>query len=469
MELSARPSSLAGARIAVIGGSISGLLAARVFWERGADITLIERDEIDKIAPSRRGTPHSIQPHGLLARGLGVLESLFPGFTDVLREQGASSGDIGTEIVVYANRRRLLGTTLGVDGLGVSRAAIEAEMRRHVAALSNVTMLYGVSVEAPVHGAGRVTGIRFRRRASGENAAAEETMPADLVVDCTGRTSRAASWLAEWGYDAPREERVTVGITYTSGYFERAPNDMDEIRATIGTATPALPKPSVAIPQEADPPGRLRWVVGVGAYPGDDVEPTVAGLHRRALEIGNAEIARITESRTPIGPVRRYGFPHSVRRQYERLRNFPKGFLPMGDSIASFNPVYGQGMTVACREALALRQALEGGLDGLAQRFLPAAAKLVNEAWDISVSGDLALPSVEGARSLRVRMVNAYVGRVIEAATADPVVAARFVRVMHMLDRPETLFAPPVLRRVLLPWPRRAAEVAPTPDGAIAA
>jgi 2-polyprenyl-6-methoxyphenol hydroxylase-like FAD-dependent oxidoreductase len=121
----------------------------------------------------------------------------------------------------------------------------------------------------------------------------------------------------------------------------------------------------------------------------------------------------------------------------------------MGDAVCSFNPIYGQGMTVAAQEAVVLRRCLEGGNQNLARRFFGAAAKVVDPAWRIATGADLALPNVEGPRPFPVRLVNAYMGRLLTVAEHDPTIATAFMRVAGMLDPPPTLLRPAVVLRVL--------------------
>jgi hypothetical protein len=230
----------------------------------------------------------------------------------------------------------------------------------------------------------------------------------------------------------------------------------------IATATPALPRPAVLIAQEPDAQGRKRWVVGVGGYQGDHAEPTPEGLRERAVAIGSPEIASLATHGERIGPVMRYHFPYSVRRHYEKLKRFPEGYLVLGDALTSFNPIYGQGMTVAACQALALRDALRAGEVALHRRFFRAAAKVVDIPWQLAVGNDLALPCVPGPRPLPVRIVNAYVARLYRAAVHDPVVAAAFLKVVHLVARPESLFAPGIAWRV---W-RSGAKVAAAQDAA---
>ena len=441
-------------RAVVIGASIAGLMAARVLSEHFAEVCVLERDALPEDAAPRKGTPQAIHPHGLLARGREVMEQLFPGFTEALVAQGALTGDVGLDVAFDADAKRLARPRTGCLGVLAGRLAIEAELRRRTRALPGVRMITGVDVREPVYepAAGRVTGVRYGRCSP---AADSRTLTADLVLDCSGRGSHSPGWLDAWGYEPPAEERVKIDLSYTSAYFARDSRERPLTAGVISTATPGLPRPAVLLAQEPGADGRPRWVAGVGGYAGDHPEALIEGMRTRAREIGGAEIIDLAERGELLGPVMRYRFPHSQRRHFERLSRFPGGFLVMGDALASFNPIYGQGMTVAACEALALREALKAGLHGLAPRFFKAASKVIDIPWQLAVGGDLALPVVPGPRPLPVRIVNAYIGRLYRAAVRDAAVAGAFLRVVHLIDKPPSLFAPRVLWRVMLRGGRR--------------
>lgn len=445
-----------GQRAVVIGASMSGLLAARVLSERFAEVVLLERDDLPTGAATRKGTPHAVMPHGLLARGREVLEALFPGFTEALVAQGATLGDLQSMVAFDASRRRFDATPCGRNGVAVSRLCIEAELRRRVLALPGVRVITGVDVVAPVchPGGDRIVGVRYVEL-QGEHAdqAAGHTLEADLTLDCSGRGSRSMTWLRSWGFEPPVEDRVEVGIVYASAYFAReGPMALGaglDKAAVIHTATPDLPRPGVLLAQEPDAEGRARWVLGLGGYAGDHPEATLQGLRQRASQMGSPEFARLTQDGQCIGKVLRYAFPYSLRRHYEQLRRFPGGYVVMGDALTSFNPIYGQGMTVAACEALALQQALQPGLEGLSRRFFRAASRVIDTPWQLAVGADLAIDHVPGPRPLPVRLVNRWITRVFRAAATDAVVARRFLEVMHLLKPPTALFAPGVVWRVL--------------------
>jgi hypothetical protein len=269
------------------------------------------------------------------------------------------------------------------------------------------------------------------------------------------------AWLRGWGYEPAPEERVEIALAYTTAYFRRSAADGSDI-ALIRSATAESPRPAVFIAQEGeslDEPA--RWVVGLGGYGADAVEPTLEAMRRRALALGGAELIRLTHEAGPLGPVQRHAFPHSQRRHYEKLAAFPAGLLVLGDALTSFNPIYGQGMTVAACQAAALREALASGLQGLHRRFFRAAARIVDAPWQLAVGADLALPLVPGPRPLQVRLLNRYVARLQRAAAHDPRVALAFLRVVHPLARLESLMRPGVLWRVLLRGGRKPAAGGP--------
>jgi 2-polyprenyl-6-methoxyphenol hydroxylase-like FAD-dependent oxidoreductase len=444
------PSKSAGTRAVVLGASMAGLLAARVLSDHFDEVVLLERDALPVAPVPRKGTPHAVHPHGLLARGLQVLEALFPGFTHSMLERGGLAGDMTGDVAFEANRARFAACRAGLQALVISRLAIEAELRARVLARPNVRVITGVAALAPVHSAGRVRAARYRAH----DASQAHELPAVLVVDCTGRGSQAPHWLRDWGYAAVAEERVDIGIAYTSGYFKRAGGlalgpGLDRV-AVFGAVTNVQPRPGVLLAQEPDAQGTPRWVASVGGFRGDHAAATLEGLRSHARSIGSPELCKVMQEGELLGEVMRYQMSHSQRRRYERLRHLPRGFLVMGDAITSFNPIYGQGMTVAACEALALqRELVRCGREPDAKRFFRAAAKVIATPWQLAVGGDLSIDSVPGHRPAALRVINAYIGRLYRVAPNDPVVSLAFQRVVHLLDEPTALFAPRILWRAL--------------------
>lgn len=457
-------------RAVVIGASLAGLLAARVLSTHHDEVLLLERGELPQDLSPRKATPHTRHTHALLARGREIIEQLFPGIGDEWQAAGGLLGDVGSQAAFYAGRRRFAQQQADAQAVCLGRAAIEGVLRQRALALPQVRVVTGVEVlglvgDAPQRPAGgalmpaqRVHGLRWRALADSDGGAVG-VLHAALVVDASGRGSKLPRWLTELGCSAPHEQQVQVDIRYATAYLDREPQHAPGLEAVVCAATADHPLPGVLLAQEGG-----RWVVTLGGY-GNDVPPLDrAGFIARAQRMAPELAAVVREARFACEPFG-YRFPHSQRRYYERLRHLPEGVLAIGDSICSFNPVFGQGMSVAACEALALDQALCAGGLGLARRYFRAAARSVDIAWQTAVGADLSIPSVQGERPLAVRLINAYVAKVFDAAQTDATVAVAFQRVSHLLAAPPSLMRPSMLWRVFTAARRRASVPAPARRG----
>ncbi len=423
----------------VLGAGMGGLLAARVLADAYDRVTVVERDLLSRAPSNRRGVPQGRHVHGLLPGGAGVVAELFPGLLDELVAGG------GTKLTDYARLHFLpdgthrMSPKVDLEPLyQPSRPFLEAGVRARVRALGNVTVVDGCDLVGLVTEGQRVVGARVVRR----GAPAEE-LAADLVVDATGRGSRTPAWLAALGHERPTEDEVVIDLRYTSCLVRLAPDAIPETLVVIG-ASPTRPAGMALAAYEGD-----TWLFTVSGY-GDHLR---AHDYESMLDFAAGftpphMIAALREAR-PIDDVATFRFRANRRRRYDRMRTFPEGLLVFGDAMCAFNPIYGQGMSVAALEALALRDCLRKGDRQLARRFFRATAKPIQVAWDMAVGGDLALPHVDGPRPLPVRLVNAYVGRLIVAAQHDPVVAARFLRVSAFIEKPPRLMTPGMVARVV--------------------
>jgi 2-polyprenyl-6-methoxyphenol hydroxylase-like FAD-dependent oxidoreductase len=433
-----------GDHAVVLGAGMAGLLAARVLTDSYGQVTVIDRDELPETPMHRRGVPHGRHLHALAARGQQALEELFPGLTAELVAHGAPAGNLLTDARLYLSGHRLWQADTGLVLLCASRPFLEAHMRARVRALPNVTFLDRCDIVrlATTLDGRRVTGARVLRRADGS---AEELLGADLVVDASGRGSRTPLWLQELGYARPETEQVRIGLGYTTRTYRlRPPDALDGDLAVLVAATPLHPRTGFLQVLEGD-----RWMLTLAGILGDHPPTDPDGFLAFARSLRFPDIYQAVRDAEPLEDPVAFRFPASVRHRYERLSRFPDGLLVVGDAVASFNPIYGQGMSVAALEALALRRHLERGTQPQPDRWFGDLARVVDVAWDMSAGGDLVFPGVQGRRTLKLRLVSAYLARLHAAAAHDAYLAGAFIRVAGLVAPPQSLLRPGVVLRVL--------------------
>ncbi|MFR9801144.1 FAD-dependent oxidoreductase [Pseudonocardia sp. RS010] len=433
-------------RAVVLGAGMAGLLAARVLAEACAEVVVVERDLLPDEPAARRGVPQGRHIHALLARGQQVLEALFPGLSGELVAAGVPTGDMLGDVRTCFGGHRFARTRSGLVALSASRPMLEAHVRRRVRDLPGVEFrdgcdVVGLATGTVGSGGDRVVGARILRRADGS---AEQVLAADLVVDATGRGSRVPTWLDDLGRGRPRAERVGVDIRYASRVLRLPPDALGGDLAVLTGPTPAHPRGGALAAIEGGHHLLTLFGMGDDAPPRD---PDGFGAFARSLQFPDIADA-VAEARPLSDPVP-YRFPAAVRHSYHRVRDLPAGLLVVGDALCSFNPIYGQGVTVAALEALALRRHLAGGAgvrSAAVRRDLAGAGRA---AWDLATGADLAFPAVEGRRGAATRFSGAYVARLQAAAADDPVLARAFVRVTGLVDPPPALLRPGVAARVL--------------------
>ena len=427
----------------IVGASMSGLLAARAFSNYFERVTVIERDVLPSSPELRRGVPQSAHAHGLLASGYRVLDTYFPGLIAELEVLGAPTGDVAGSFLWFQYGRWKLRHESGLRGITVSRPCLEYAVRRHVAAHRNVTFLDGTAAVKPRFdaAAARVTGVVVQPR----DGTPETTLDADLVVDATGRGSQSPKWLEEWGYGQPPITTVTVNVGYSTRIFERRPGEFfNSMGGVVAGTPPGSTRLAAVLAAETN-----RWVITLGGSVGDYPPTDDDQWTRWAATLPVPAVHELVRTARPLTDIITYRFPANQRRFYESMKRFPTGYLVIGDALCSFNPIYGQGMSVAAMEAKALEATLAAGHDRIAERFYARARKIVDIPWTIATGEDLRYPQVKGTRPAGFHLINRYMERVHAAAAYDPVVCRKFFEVLNLLSPPTYLMTPGVAWRVL--------------------
>ncbi|OBI86305.1 FAD-dependent oxidoreductase [Mycobacterium asiaticum] len=457
-----------GDHAVVLGASMGGLLAARVLSEFFDRVTVVERDVLPTDPVNRRGVPQGRLIHACLARLAQVLDELFPGFSDELITRGVSRWDDGdfAKLDWSFGGHRLVREGRSADVprlLSPSRPVLEYAVRQRVRSIPNISFCEGRDVVGltATPDRCRITGVRVVDRA---DDSAEE-LTAELVVDATGRGSRTPVFLEELGYDRPREDEVVVQLAYACQLL-RIPAGVIKEHMIARFPAPGRPKMFALIDY-----GDNTYMVGAGTMAGVAPPRDHAEILDYAAELAPVQVAEAIRTAQPISDVVHHRVPSNRWRRYDKLRRLPQGLLVVGDAVCSFNPIYGQGMTVAALEAVVLRQCLRRGKSDLSRRFARMAAKNVRVAWQTAVASDLTLPEVQGHRPTSMRISNACLEPVMTASETDPVVAGQFLRIVGMLDSPATLLRPSILLRILRAQHRRTGgrSVHEGSDGRLAA
>ena len=431
-------------RAIVLGASMAGLMAARVLSDHADEVLVIERDTSEESTSPRPGVPQGSQVHALLPAGHAQLDRWFPGFTAEATAAGATNPPPET-IRNYVNGAlRPLPPT---DALGIllvsTRPFLESLVRRRTLEIANIRLVHGRADGIDFTG-DRVSAVRYQPTGDG----ALVTEPADLVVDATGRSSRLSDWLSAAGWPQPPMRRMPIKLNYASALFKQDP-EISDIGISIAQNQPGSgqpPRQGGVLAVEGD-----RWLVLVAGYADDRPTRDLEDFRKRCREDFPAAFGQIADHAEPIGEVMTYHQADSRRRDYDELERIPAGLIVAGDAVASFNPVYGQGMTSATLHASCLSAYLRSGpaLDQPARAYFDEVRVVVDAAWQVSTLADLELPHVDGPYPRGYRLVKWISGLVFQAAAGDPHVNVQFNRVTTMLDHPSALARPHTLLRAL--------------------
>lgn len=414
-----------GAHAIVIGASLAGLCAARVLADHFDRVTIYERDTLPDGPASRTTVPQDRHVHMLMARGAAEFEDLFPGLLDDMVAAGVPKLENRPDRIHFGAAGHVLGTTDVLQreftAYVPSRPHLEWQIRGRTLALPRVELVRtGVAEPTYDPAARRVTGAVLDTG---------ETVTADLVVDAAGRGTRLPVWLAQWGFDRPDEDTVDVGIDYATAQVH-IPAGVIEEKVVVAGASHDEP---VGL-------GMLLYEDGnwsVTTFGTGKVRPpqNLAEIYALADRLLPAHLSAALRSGSPLGDMAFHKYPTSRWRRYDRMGRFPAGIIPFGDAVVSFNPTYGQGMTMTSLQARNLREVLAAGHHDLARRLAKATKKTTWPVWTMNAIGDVALhnAAADGAPWWYAK-VGTLFDQFLGAAESDPVLAEWFLRRFSLLD-----------------------------------
>src|ERR1700730_13815707 len=441
-------SGLLGQRAVVVGAGIGGLSMAGALAKYFERVEILERDRLTVSALSRSGTPQDRHPHGLLAGGLRALGEIFPGFESDLARAGAVPVRVAQDVRyerpdVGALPRRDFGISL----LCASRPLIELVLRRRAEAIANIALRPECRVTGivPLACDAGVRGIRFDAGSS-----RSETLDAELVVDASGRAALTLSLFDALDWERPEVTEVGVDLSYATAVVEIPPNAPPDWKLVLTQPDPpALALHAVLVPTEDD-----RWIIAIADHGiAARLETWDAFLEAsRALSTPTVYNA-LRFAKPPYG-IRHYRFPVSTWKHFERLPRLPRGVLPVADALCRFNPIHGQGMSSAAKQARLLQDVADRAaaepdpIAALQAGFMADVASVLVTPWNMSTSADLAFPGTWGERPKNFEEAQQFEAALFRAAVADPIVHRAMMEVAQLLRPKSRLQEPDLLRRI---------------------
>ncbi|WP_433521405.1 FAD-dependent oxidoreductase [Nocardia pseudovaccinii] len=435
--------STKASEVVIVGGSVAGLFAAAALTGLVDKVTLVERDELAVGPEAHKGVPQGRQIHVTLPVGLRQANELIPGLDSMLEAEGAPTIDLGGDPAFYISgvgwQQRV---AADVPLTCFSRPLFEWVVRRHVAALPNVEIRQGsVAGLVASEDGSRVIGVRL-------NGQDQEILSAELVIDASGRGSKAPRWFEEIGYEAPAEQQVRAYAGY-AGQPVRVPDGLLPNGLCGIAAHPSVNniRGGMIWPIE----GGKHMMVAVGMakdYPPANREGVLEFLRGTSTPL----LAELAVKCEPEGDVTTYRMPGNQLRHWESLDRRPEGFIAIGDAVASFNPIYAQGMTIAIFAATALRDELRASegdnLVGFAQRYHQAVAPTYEGAFAQAASADVLYPGVEIEDfTLPEAEGGEYFEHLERLTTQDPEVAIAWTRMVGFMEH-EGLFTDAMQKKV---------------------
>ena len=431
-----------GRRAIVVGAGMGGLTAAQALAGHFERVVVLESDVLPGDASDRAGVPQGRHVHLLLAGGERALSALFPGFVDDLVKAGAVPMRVGLDLRSETPAfNPFPQRDLGLVAYAVSRPMVELVVRRRVQANEAIELRQRCRVQELIARAdgGAVGGVRYE-----EAGGKVETLDADFIVDASGRGTLTLRLLAAIGRQPPPETAIGVDLNYATAVFE-IPADAPGDWTGAFTAPGGDGRAGLLLPLEGH-----RWILTVAGRhsvkpPGDE-----AGFMDYVQGLRTPTIYEAIKGAKRLGDIARFGFTVSTRRHYDRLPEFPTGVVPLGDAVCRFNPIYGQGMSVAAQEAvglgalLARRAGQRDPLAGLAPEFFAEAVPLIETPWASAVIPDFVHPETRGEKPANLEQTLKFAMALGRLAAKDPAVHRLTAEVQHLL-KPRTVYQDPAL------------------------
>ncbi|VAW99934.1 hypothetical protein MNBD_GAMMA21-2415 [hydrothermal vent metagenome] len=436
----------------VIGGSIAGLITARVLADHFDQVYLLEKDSYPTTAPDyRKGVPQARHQHILLVKGREIFETLFPGFDQELASMGGKTADHTRDMMLFSTAGLLPRFESGIELRINSRINIDWVLVKRVRSIPNITVLEQTAVSDLIKQNNTIGGVMLDDG---------RQLDADLIIDAMGRGSRTPKWLKEMGYAAANEEVIDAKLGYASRIFKKPENDPADYQAVAMTPIPTHNPRGAGLWEIENDHWLLTLIGTAGNHPPTDE----AGYLAFAKALADPVVFNTISRAKPVSDI--YAFRGTANRwkHYERLNSFPDGYLVIGDAFCAFSPFYGQGMTSAALSATELdnvlrkyKSSLSTNKEKLRRDFFRKAGKRFASPWTLATGEDLRWPDTSGGTTgFAIKASHKFMDALMPLSTSSKLLVTHFLKITNMKASPLLLFDPRILFQLFVYWIKRA-------------
>lgn len=424
----------------ILVGEISGLMVSKVLSKKYEKVILIEKDGLEDRPEVRQGQPNGAQFHVLLLRGLNSMERYFQGITKELKDSGTVELDLANGAYWYSYGGVKQNMITGISTLLCTRKLIDYSIRKRVEKIPNVQIIDKTKYIDLKEKNGTIKGVKVK----GVNTK-EYEIESDLVIDATGRGSLTPKWLENNQYSKPEEEKTTVNITYKTAIYTRPEGGHQQ-----GKMMMYAPKSPEKIGVVIQPIENNKNLVCVAGWHKAD-PPTDEDLLEYLQQLPDQKFYNVLAACQKESDFVTYKFPFCLRRYYEKLPKFPKGFLPIGDVFCNLNPTHGQGVTAACLQVEILEELIEKhDPANMSKIYFEKVAKVLDQCWDASAYENFRYEETVGKKPKGVNLVNKYMVAIHKAANKDATVYSELVKVSVIIQPVTNLFSPNFMWKVFV-------------------
>ncbi|PGU07883.1 FAD/NAD(P)-binding protein [Bacillus cereus] len=430
----------------VIGGSMAGKLAAKALSTTFKEVIILEAGEKWDGKASRKRVPQSNHPHVLLKGGENAIEKLFPTITNELIEAGSIVNNFTRDLRWHQFGLWKQPFNGGVHMIQQSRPLLEWHIQKRIDQILNVTTKFETLVECLlVDGKlNKVCGVKTKCLDTGLH----EEIHADIVVDASGFGSKSIEWLHEYNIEV-QEERVRIDLFYATRMFKLKEDEtLDCCNMLMSPSFPENPY-GVLIQTIED----NRYFVTFSGYANEEAPQTADEFYDFAENLSIANVTDFLNKAEGITGIKLYKIPYQVRRRFDLVTNLPEGLLVVGDAQCRFDPVFGQGVSVAAMEAYQLQLLLQDrkNLDKtFTQQFYKKATTIIQTPWEMTTTEISRHPQLKRELTMKQKFQLWYTKQIYQLSASNSDVYIRLVRVMNLIRSPFHLFHPKVLFAVLL-------------------